>query len=288
VKIGWICFLLIGCTTGMAVIPEESGTIEAFFCDKIDCEQVFTNVTKDATSLDCAFYNMNDGFAELLGDARVVVDGRNPRDGFVVESGPGLMHNKFCIINREYVWTGSWNPSQEMSIANNAVLVKSATVVNAYQEEFDELYRGNFHGGKSSPAQVFLNGQLMEMYFCPEDKCKEHVMEVLDSAQESIHFMTFAFTDDDIADLLLKKSEEIGVRGVFGTHNSKYSEFEKLEHLSTKTPLHHKVFIIDSTTVITGSYNPSKNGNTQNDENVLIIRDSAIAEQFEKEFERFI
>ena len=232
-------------------------------------------------------YNMNDGFAALLTDARVVIDGRNPRDGFIVESGPGLMHNKFCIINGKYVWTGSWNPSQGMSIANNVVLVKSATVVSAYQEEFDELYRGNFHGGKSSPAKVYLNGQLMEMYFCPEDRCKEHVMDVLDSTKESIHFMTFVFTDDDIAELLLKKADEIEVRGVFGQDDGKYGEFQTLEQFSVKIPIHHKVFIVDGTTVITGSYNPSKNGNTRNDENVMILRDSNIAQQFEKEFSRF-
>jgi len=38
--------------------------------------------------------------------------------------------------------------------------------------------------------------------------------------------------------------------------------------------------------VITGSYNPTKNGNEENDENVMIIRDADIAQLFEKEFAR--
>ena len=35
--------------------------------------------------------------------------------------------------------------------------------------------------------------------------------------------------------------------------------------------MHHKVFIIDEEIVITGSFNPSKNADTRNDENILII-----------------
>jgi phosphatidylserine/phosphatidylglycerophosphate/cardiolipin synthase-like enzyme len=50
--------------------------------------------------------------------------------------------------------------------------------------------------------------------------------------------------------------------------------------------MHHKVFIIDNKTVITGSYNPTKNANERNDENILIIHDKKIAEKYLKEFER--
>ncbi|MBI1969670.1 phospholipase, partial [Candidatus Woesearchaeota archaeon] len=47
---------------------------------------------------------------------------------------------------------------------------------------------------------------------------------------------------------------------------------------------HQKVFNIDGKTVITGSFNPTKNGDTRNDENLLIIHDQNIAEKFEEEF----
>ena len=48
--------------------------------------------------------------------------------------------------------------------------------------------------------------------------------------------------------------------------------------------LHHKVFIIDEEIVITGSFNPSMNGDTRNDENILIIHDQDIAEKYLQEF----
>ncbi len=48
--------------------------------------------------------------------------------------------------------------------------------------------------------------------------------------------------------------------------------------------MHHKVFIIDEKIVITGSYNPTKNANENNDENLLIIHDKKIAEKYLEEF----
>ena len=50
--------------------------------------------------------------------------------------------------------------------------------------------------------------------------------------------------------------------------------------------LHHKVFIIDEKIVVMGSYNFSQNAEERNDENLLIIYDPVIAEQFLFEFKR--
>ena len=41
--------------------------------------------------------------------------------------------------------------------------------------------------------------------------------------------------------------------------------------------MHHKVIIIDGHTVITGSFNYSKNAAKSNDENIVIIREPTIA-----------
>ncbi len=57
---------------------------------------------------------------------------------------------------------------------------------------------------------------------------------------------------------------------------------------SNKNNMHHKVFIIDEEIVITGSYNPTGNGNKGNDENVLIIYDKDIASRFIKEFDSLV
>ena len=50
--------------------------------------------------------------------------------------------------------------------------------------------------------------------------------------------------------------------------------------------LHHKVIIIDERIVITGSYNFSKSAEVRNDENLLIIFDSALAQIYLDEWVR--
>lgn len=287
----WLFLLLTGCLTGLIVtIPEETGTVEVFFCDQVDCAKVFQEKTTNAKSISCALYHVDNAFFDILDQkgAKLVVDEEHPLSGAVIESGSGLMHNKFCVIDDEFVWTGSWNPAQEMTIPNNVIFIQSKTLSRAYQSEFDELSSGDFHGGSSAPGLVKLNGQLVEAYFCPEDDCQEHVMDVLRDSKSSIHFMTFSFTDNEIGDLLLeKKNKGLDVRGIFDPRKDKYSEYEKLKDVSKVAKVHHKVFIIDGNTVITGSYNPSRNANERNDENIIIIRDDQIAALFENEFARF-
>ena|SRR3989338_6982806 len=105
--------------------------------------------------------------------------------------------------------------------------------------------------------------------------------------------MTFSFTHDGIANiLLLKNVDGIEVKGVMELKQiSEYSEFERLlqnqvevRKDGNKYNLHHKVFIVDEKTVITGSFNPTANGDQKNDENVIIIEDDAIAKEFVEEF----
>ena len=50
--------------------------------------------------------------------------------------------------------------------------------------------------------------------------------------------------------------------------------------------MHHKVFIVDEKIVVLGSYNFSQNAEVRNDENLIIVYNPIIAEQFMMEFER--
>ena len=105
--------------------------------------------------------------------------------------------------------------------------------------------------------------------------------------------MTFSFTHEGIANiLLLKNVDGVEVKGVMEVKQiSEYSQFNRLlqngidvHRDGNKYNLHHKVFIIDEKIVVTGSFNPSTNGDQRNDENVIIIEDEGIAKQFVDEF----
>ncbi len=200
------------------------------------------------------------------------------------------MHNKFCVGKQ--LLTGSTNPTKKGFINyNHWLVINSTTLENNYWQELQEII--NRDNEKTEHTKINLSGILVENYFCPEDNCEEKVLKTLRKANESIKFMLFTFTSQKISDLLLEKSETINVKGLMDNLGlNEYTKYYQLkEHMPillerTDKTLHHKVFIIDDKTVITGSYNPTKSANTRNDENILIIHNEGIAEQFLQEFER--
>ncbi|MCB9361822.1 hypothetical protein H6504_00160 [Candidatus Woesearchaeota archaeon] len=305
--------------TGQAispVIPSEIGPrTEVYFCPQDDCEAVFTRIISKHIKIDCALHDLRlDSIIDVLVEknARVVVDDRyisyvqSRIDMLKFDTTSQITHNKFCVMDGEVVITGSFNPTENGAEFNdnNIVVVHSKTLAKNYQDEFDELWSGVYSGGaRVSNPKVVINGQLYENYFCPEDCIsrgsgftpgRERVIELIEQADSSVYFMTFSFTDDEIGDALIDASRRgVEVKGVFEKRQlSEYSEYDRLEAAGinvssdhNKQSMHHKVFIIDENIVITGSTNPSNNGFTRNDENILIIHDAWIAAQFVDAFE---
>ncbi|MBI1970663.1 hypothetical protein HYS47_02875 [Candidatus Woesearchaeota archaeon] len=290
-------------------IPEETGqdTI-VLFCPRDHCSENLAKLLQHAEIAHCAFFELNHPLViEALkkSNAQLVIDG-NYKSGEIANLSANLSvrydddnqfsHNKFCVINNNLVWTGSFNPTTQGNEKNNenAVVFLSQYLANNYEGEFQELFAGEF--GKGKPVaypKIKLNGNLVENYFCPEDHCAEHVIDILKTANESIYFMTFSFTHDLVGDALLNASSRgVEVRGVFeNRQKSQYSEYDRLAQAgilvtydTNPATMHHKVFIIDQKIVITGSFNPSKNADERNDENVIILHNPAIAQKFLEEY----
>jgi phosphatidylserine/phosphatidylglycerophosphate/cardiolipin synthase-like enzyme len=108
--------------------------------------------------------------------------------------------------------------------------------------------------------------------------------------------MNFSFTDFDTAKAIIDRAQAgVGVQGIFETTGSQTDASELRTLFCAGIParqdgnkyiLHHKVFIIDNTTVITGSFNISSNATRSNDENLVIISDPDLAAQYIAEFDR--
>jgi len=236
-------------------------------------------------------------------DAGIVIDKDNENEenqilNPVFDTSSQRSHNKFCIIDN-LVWTGSMNPTVNGNTKNNnnVIIIKSKYLAENYMEEFEELYNKLFgKGDKVKYPTIKFNEKLIENYFCPEDNCKEQILKHLNRTKEEIIVMAFSFTDKDIADKLIEKAEVgVTVKVLFEKNriNQQYNVYHYLENTkvqlfndSNPHMMHHKVFIIDNSTVITGSMNPTKSGNTKNDENIIILQDNSIAEEFFEEFER--
>lgn len=271
---------------------EEQFKAEAYFCPADDCFNLFASYILNATKADCALYTLNSDKIENAlksTDSRLVTD-ENCIGGIECRAKPpykrGLMHDKFCILDDSIVITGSFNPNDKSkSYRNNVVVSHSRNLAKEYSREFEELWKGEFGSGKKGGSNI--------VFFCPEDDCQKHLIEELGKAKASIYFFVYSFTDKDIANELLGKKEDgIAVSGLFDkSQNSKWSVYRMLEgktdvKVYDKAVLHDKVFVIDNETVITGSYNPTQNGNENNDENMIIIRDKAVASSFADEFAR--
>ena len=143
------------------------------------------------------------------------------------------------------------------------------------------------------------DGTQISTYFSPINDTIPPLLKEIQSAKKSIHFMAFSFTHDRLGDAMLERfKSKVDVRGVFEKrqNDDQYSEYKDMKKAGIPVVLdknngtmHHKVIVIDGETVITGSYNFSKNAETRNRENLLIIKgNSEIAEAYLAEFERVV
>ncbi|NTV22974.1 MAG: hypothetical protein HGA85_01180 [Nanoarchaeota archaeon] len=275
---------------------EDVANISIFFCPRDMCKEAMMMHILAAEDIKCAFYELNlPDLIELLSEkkAKVVLEDSNNLSGFRSGYSSALMHNKFCVLDNETIITGSMNPTinDNYKNNNNLLIIHSSGLASNYLLEFDELWNNIYGDGKPvKEPEVTLATIKIENYFCPEDSCKYHAVEALKKAKHSIYFMTFSFTDEDIGNLLYNKyMSGVEVKGVFEERQiSDYSTYNLLADVSridrNKYTMHHKVFIIDNETVITGSYNPTNNANLRNDENMLIIHDNRVAGFFMEEF----
>jgi phosphatidylserine/phosphatidylglycerophosphate/cardiolipin synthase-like enzyme len=201
------------------------------------------------------------------------------------------------------VWTGSMNFTTTGAYRNdnNLIHIRSRQLAENYTTEFEEMFTLRMFGDDviaDTPNPAFtLDGTQIENYFSPDDGAADAIIAALQDAEESIYFLAFSFTSDPIADVLLQQAADgVEVAGVFERRQYESNtggEFDRLAAAGLDVRLdgneysmHHKVFIIDGETVITGSYNFSRSAEQRNDENVLIIRNPAVAARYLNEFER--
>jgi phosphatidylserine/phosphatidylglycerophosphate/cardiolipin synthase-like enzyme len=238
-----------------------------------------------------------------VGDANTTIN-QFSRAGIpvVTDERSALMHNKFMILDSSEVWTGSWNYTINDTYRNNnnALVLRSQRAVQNFQTEFNEMFAEGLFGPTSranTPNPTFTqDGVFIGTYFAPEDDVVDAMIEAVNQAQTSIQFLAFSFTLDDVAQAMLARAAAgVQITGVFETTGSetRFSELTPLfcaglDVRQDGNPyiLHHKVFIIDGTTIVTGSFNFSANATDSNDENLIVIRDADLAAQYQAEFAR--
>lgn len=214
----------------------------------------------------------------------------------VFDERSAYMHDKFCVFDEKKLWMGSANFTDNSfhHSFNDALVLVSPELAENYLTEFDEMFTGR-QFGRRSPAdtahpRVLLNEIAVENYFAPEDRVQNEIIAEIAEAQRRIDFMMFSFTSEPISEaMLMRMLDGVVVRGIM-EKNQAASQYSRDEFLALRgaemyidendDTFHHKVLILDETTVITGSYNYSASAENENDENILIIESPELAAQY--------
>ena len=134
-----LVFLLL---TSCLSTPTEQGNIEVRFCPYDNCEDLFIDTIQDSKEVRCAFYDIDlENLKDALKNSQVLVFKDNYDYFGISVDSPGLMHNKFCILDKKSIITGSFNPTINGNFKNNnnIIYIESKTLANNYLEEFKEL-----------------------------------------------------------------------------------------------------------------------------------------------------
>jgi phosphatidylserine/phosphatidylglycerophosphate/cardiolipin synthase-like enzyme len=217
-----------------------------------------------------------------------------------------LMHNKFIVIDNRAVWTGSMNFTENCAYRNDnhGIVIDDVKIAANYATKFQWMFEQKKFGGAPSataripyPVVTLRDGTTVENYFSTHDRVADRVRERLEQASVSIHFLAFSFTHDAILQAMLGRAQRgVPVRGVFekSQATSSFSAFEKMRNVpnvqvfvdANPRNMHHKVIVIDGRSTVAGSFNFSANADRNNDENLVIIHNPAVAQVFEQEFQR--
>lgn len=285
-------------------LNKDQGEIRLYFCNHNNCSQGIISELNQSKTLECAFYDMNiPGLISAIGNKNynLVLDKKLEDDNLFEKANylqqSAYMHHKFCIMDNKKVLTGSMNPTKFGTNRNdnNFIVIESEILAQNYKNELNYLLAKD----SSKMTNVFaLNDFVIENYFCPRE-CSigiERLIRLINLSKRSVYVAAFSLTSEEIFSALLDAHErgvEVNIIMEKRMMNSKSSKFKILQDYginiifdSNPGSMHHKFIVIDEEIVQFGSMNYSENAIKRNNENILIIYNSAIARAFIGEFER--
>jgi len=123
-----------------------------------------------------------------------------------------IMHDKFFIIDKRFVITGSSNISDSSfeSDMNNYSIMDSPQIARDFTDEFEQMFAGRFGNAKKfiNNGNTYRVGDtVVEVYFSPHEDAMGKILEYTDNALATIHFFIFAFTKDQVGSSLFESIE---------------------------------------------------------------------------------
>lgn len=147
-------------------------------------------------------------------------------------------------------------------------------------------------------AAALAEAQQWAVYFSPRGGCTDAIVSAVGEANTSLHVQAYSFSSHRITKAVIAaKNRGVKVAVILDKNKSaeKYSDLPALLAAGVDTWIdgahqiaHNKIMIIDGETVITGSFNFTWSAETQNAENLLVIRDKALAARYEGNFQEHL
>lgn len=275
----------------------NSAEYSAYFCPEDDCGSLIWQEFYKAKKIDCSVYSINLDwvwdFAETK-DVRIVTDDdqlktqniKTPNSKLKTDNSSNYMHNKFCIFDNNFLLIGSANFTLDSfeKQNNNIIFTNDKTLVKEFQKQFEELWSGNFNKGSAENNVCFSPNNCISFY-----------LQEIEKAKESVKCMFFSFTYKELADKIINVGKNVKTKIILEkSQNSQYSQYQNLKDNNVnviwdKNPafMHNKFCVIDSNKVITGSMNPSNNGNFNNNESIIVLQDKEVSQKYENYFDKY-
>jgi hypothetical protein len=141
-----------------------------------------------------------------------------------------------------------------------------------------------------------VNGTPVQVYFSPKDGTASHLQSMINTANSDLFFGIYTFTDATTANTIKTKlSAGVAGRGIMDQYSNTFQPYSILNpvmgsnlkvYSNSNYLYHNKIMLIDALNpssdplVCTGSFNWSASADTKNDENMVVIHDATIANQY--------
>lgn len=190
--------------------------------------------------------------------------------------------------------TRAWLRSRAFALAAEAhTWDRQARAVLAWLEDVNKLLAAP---APAPAAGAQPTGVHSEVFFSPHDDCAGAIVRALGRTRRAADIAVFTITDNRVADAVLQAAKR-GVRVRVITDDMKSgdrgSDIERLERAGvpvrmdrSQAHMHNKFAILDGRTVLTGSYNWTRSAARENQENLVVTDDPALARAYSDEFAR--
>jgi phosphatidylserine/phosphatidylglycerophosphate/cardiolipin synthase-like enzyme len=237
-----------------------------------------------------------------------------PFETAAIPGWPDLMHHKYVVRDRDAVWTGStnWTDDSWTREENVIVIVHSVGVAIRYQEDFAQLWKKrDVQASGRVPTEAIEVGDItVRTWFSPKrgEKLAHEIAHAIGRSQRRIRVASPVITSGPILGTLAEVAADgkVDVAGVVDATQitEVFAQWEMNGNNTWKTPalkfllgrasfsgkrstpyapgtvhdyMHAKVCVCDDTVFI-GSFNLSHSGE-ENAENVLEIVDPQLADR---------